>query len=197
MKKTIGLLIILLINISCKTQTSKENIALTTKNTQKIKKIQPIYQFIVKDINEKEFEFSQLKGKKIMIVNTASECGLTPQYKELEKLYTMFKNEFTIIGFPANNFGAQEPGTNDEISKFCSVNYGVTFPMMRKISVKGEDMHPLYKYLTAKSLNGFSDNEVKWNFQKYLINEKGFLEAVIDPKTPPTDEFILNWLSTN
>jgi len=193
MKQTIALLIVILLNISCKTQTSSENTKITSKNTEIMDKIQPIYQFKVKDINGNEFDFSQLKGKKIMIVNTASECGLTPQYKELEKL-SKLSNSLVIIGFPANNFGAQEPGSNAEIAKFCSVNYGVSFPMMSKISVKGDDMHPLYQYLTQKSLNGFSDNEVTWNFQKYIIDEEGFLIKILPPKIPPMDTQFMKWL---
>lgn len=156
---------------------------------------QSIYQFSVLDINGKEFELASLKGKKVMIVNTASECGLTPQYKQLEEVYEKYKNaNFVIIGFPANNFGAQEPGTNQQIATFCSKNYGVTFPMMSKISVKGNDMHPLYEFLTQKQKNGFQDSEVKWNFQKYLIDEKGHLFKVIDPRTLPDDEVILSWI---
>jgi glutathione peroxidase len=154
-----------------------------------------IYQFKVKDIEGNVFDFASLKGKKIMIVNTASKCGLTPQYAELEELYKKFKEyNLVIIGFPANNFAEQEPGTNSEIATFCTKNYGVTFPMMEKISVKGEDMASLYKFLTQKSLNGLEDNEVQWNFQKYLINENGHLDKVVAPKTLPFDETIITWI---
>lgn len=182
-----------LVMMNCQSQKKAENTQKQIAMTEKTKNIQSIYSFVVKDINGSDFNFATLKGKKIMIVNTASECGLTPQYKELEALYKMTKN-LVIIGFPANNFGAQEPGSNAEIAKFCSTNYGVSFPMMSKISVKGDDMHPLYQYLTQKSLNGLEDNEVTWNFQKYLINEEGFLEQVIDPRTKPLDEKIVNWV---
>lgn len=154
-----------------------------------------IYDFKVTDIKGESFDLASLKGKKVMIVNTASECGLTPQYKQLQSLYDKYKNQnFVIIGFPANNFGAQEPGSNDEISSFCSANYGVTFPMMSKISVKGSDKHPLYQYLTQKSLNGLEDNEVKWNFQKYLINPEGMLVRVVSPQTLPDDASIVSWI---
>ena len=154
-----------------------------------------IYQFTVKSLSEGEFDFAKLKGKKIMIVNTASKCGLTPQYKELQALYEKYNEKnFVIIGFPANNFGKQEPGTDDEISKFCSVNYGVTFPMMSKISVKGSDMAPIYQFLTKKEKNGLQDSDVEWNFQKYLINEKGQLEKVISPRTLPSDSSIADWI---
>lgn len=153
------------------------------------------YDFKVKDINGKEFNLSGLKGKKVMVVNTASKCGNTPQYADLEKLYKEYGDKkFVIIGFPANNFGAQEPGTNAEIKTFCTANYDVTFPMMSKISVKGEDMNPLYKWLTTKKENGVMDSQVTWNFQKYLINPDGKLAEVIDPKTKPYDEKIINWL---
>ena len=156
---------------------------------------QTIYQFKTKTLNGKNFDFKQLKGKKVLFVNTASKCGLTPQYKDLQKIYDNYKGQnFTIIGFPANNFGQQEPGTDTEIATFCEQNYGVTFPMMNKISVKGDDMHPIYQFLTQKSKNGLQDSEVAWNFQKYLINEKGELEKVISPKTLPTDKEIINWI---
>jgi len=153
------------------------------------------YDFKVKDIDGKDFDLASLKGKKVMVVNTASKCGNTPQYETLESIYKEYANQnLVIIGFPANNFGAQEPGTNSEIAEFCTKNYGVTFPMMSKISVKGDDMAPLYKWLTSKSLNGVMDSEVKWNFQKYLIDEKGNLVDVIAPKTKPDDEKILSWI---
>lgn len=156
---------------------------------------QTIYQFKVKDLSGKEFDFASLKGKKIMIVNTASKCGYTPQYKDLEAIYEKYKSKnFIIIGFPANNFGAQEPGTNTEIATFCQKNYGVTFPMMSKISVKGKDMDKVYQFLTQKAKNGVQDSEVEWNFQKYLINEKGHLEKVIPTQVSPTDESILSWI---
>ncbi|RUT73052.1 glutathione peroxidase [Ancylomarina longa] len=156
---------------------------------------QNIYQFKVQTIDGSEFDFSQLKGKKVMVVNTASKCGLTPQYKDLESLYEKYKEEnFVIVGFPANNFLRQEPGTDAEIKTFCTKNYGVTFPMMSKISVKGDDMHPLYHWLTQKSENGVMDSKIKWNFQKYLIDENGHLVDVVYPKTKPNSEKVLNWL---
>ena len=156
---------------------------------------QTIYQFKVEDLSGKEFNFASLKGKKIMIVNTASKCGYTPQYKELEALYKEYAAKgFVIVGFPANNFASQEPGTNKEIETFCQLNYGVTFPMMSKISVKGKDMHELYQFLTQKSKNGYMDSKVEWNFQKYLINEKGQLVKIYMSKTLPTDPEIVNWI---
>lgn len=156
---------------------------------------QTIYQFTVEDINGKPFALADLKGKKVMIVNTASKCGLTPQYKELEALYQQYKDrDFIIIGFPANNFLGQEPGSNEQIASFCSINYGVSFPMMSKISVKGKNMHPLYQFLTQKSKNGVEDSKVQWNFQKYLIGRDGKLEKVIAPKTLPSSDKVTQWI---
>lgn len=156
---------------------------------------QTIYQFKVKDLSGKEFDFASLKGKKIMIVNTASKCGLTPQYKDLEALYKEYASKgLVIVGFPANNFASQEPGTNEEIATFCQLNYGVTFPMMDKVSVKGDDMSAVYQFLTNKSKNGLQDSDVEWNFQKYLLNEKGELVKVISPRTLPNAPEVLNWV---
>jgi glutathione peroxidase len=147
-------------------------------------------------IDGKEYDFSSLKGKKVLIVNTASRCGNTPQYENLEKLYQEYGgNEFIILGFPANNFLNQEPGTNEEIKEFCRLNYGVTFQMMSKISVKGKDMHPVYKWLTLKEENGVMDSEVKWNFQKYLVDEKGTLVSLVRPKVDPLSDEITGWLN--
>ncbi len=154
-----------------------------------------IYQFSVTDLYGDKFDFNSIKGKKLMIVNTASKCGFTPQYEDLQKLYDTYKDkDFVIIGFPANNFGQQEPGSDKEIASFCKENYGVTFPMMSKISVKGDDIHPIYQFLTQKKLNGFADSEVAWNFQKYLLNEKGEVVKVIGSKMLPTDPSIVAWI---
>jgi glutathione peroxidase len=154
------------------------------------------YDLKTKTIDGKEFNFSDLKGKKVMIVNTASKCGFTPQYEDLEKLYNEYKDKnFVIIGFPANNFGHQEPGSNDEIQEFCKKNYGVTFPMMQKISVKGDDKDPVYKWLTQKSLNSKMDSSVKWNFQKYLIDEQGNLVDVVYSTEKPNSDKIVNWIN--
>lgn len=154
-----------------------------------------LHDFKVESLEGDSFDLASLKGKKVLVVNTASKCGLTPQYKDLQALYEAYGDEkFVIIGFPANNFMGQEPGTNEEIATFCERNYGVSFPMMAKISVKGSDMHEVYQFLTKKSNNGISDNEVQWNFQKYLINENGELEKVIAPQTSPLDEEIVSWI---
>ena len=154
-----------------------------------------VHQFKVTDIEGQEFDLSSLKGKKVMIVNTASKCGLTPQYEQLEAIYKKYKGQnFTIIGFPANDFMSQEPGSDEEIATFCTKNYGVSFPMMSKISVKGNDMAPIYQFLTSKEFNGLEDSKVKWNFQKYLINEEGHLVKVVSPTTKPDDAEIISWI---
>ena len=154
-----------------------------------------IYDFKVPGLDGNEIDFSKYKGKKIMVVNTASKCGNTPQYAELEKLYEKYKDKLVIIGFPANNFGGQEPGSNLEIKEFCTKNYGVTFPMADKISVKGEDVAPIYKYLTDEATAKGYENPVKWNFGKFLIDEKGNLIATFSPKTQPMSEEILKYLN--
>ncbi|PKP38974.1 MAG: glutathione peroxidase [Bacteroidetes bacterium HGW-Bacteroidetes-15] len=155
-----------------------------------------LYDFTVKTIEGESFPLSQLKGKKVMVVNTASKCGLTPQYELLEKLYKQYKGQnFVIIGFPANNFMGQEPGSNADILEFCTANYGVTFQMMEKISVKGDDIHPLYQWLTSKKENGVVDADVTWNFQKFLIDEQGNVVKSFSPRTKPNDEEIINWIT--
>ncbi len=197
MKKLTPFLLISFLMLSCHNQAQNQGKS-TQKfenNTTKMEK-QTIYQFKVTDLYGNEFDFASLKGKKILIVNTASECGLTPQYKDLESIYEKYKDKnFVIVGFPANNFGAQEPGSNEQIATFCQKNYGVTFPMMAKISVKGNDKHELYKFLTEKSKNGLQDSEVEWNFQKYLINEQGELVKVLSPRVLPTDKEIVGWIN--
>ena len=155
-----------------------------------------IHQFKVADIYGNIFDFSQLRGKKVMIVNTASKCGLTYQYEALQKLYSQYKDlNFVIIGFPSNDFLWQEPGSNDEIIDFCEQNYGVTFPMMSKIIVKGTKKHPIYQFLTQKSKNNYRDSRVTWNFQKYLINKEGRIEKIISPRTRPDSEEIVSWIT--
>lgn len=154
------------------------------------------YSFKVKNLQGEEFDFAQLKGKKVLIVNTASKCGLVGQYEQLQSLWEQYGGEdFVILGFPANNFMNQEPGSTEDIAGFCKLNYGVTFPMMDKISVKGKDIHPVYQWLTDKELNGVSDSKVQWNFQKYLIDEQGKLVSVISPRTSPDDPEIIKFIS--
>ena len=150
-----------------------------------------IYDFKVPALTSGTIDFAKYKGKKILIVNTASECGNTPQYADLEAIYEKYKDKLVIVGFPANDFGAQEPGSNQEISAFCTKNYGISFPMAAKITVKGEAMAPIYQWLTNKKYNNLKDSEVRWNFQKYLIDEKGNLVAVFDPRTKPNNPDII------
>ena len=156
-----------------------------------------IYQFKTTDLAGNTFDFSSLKGKKMMIVNTASQCGLTPQFEGLEAIYKEYQSKgFTIIGFPSNDFAGQEPGTNEEIATFCERNYRVTFPMMSKVTVKGDGICNVYEFLTSKEKNGVVDSTVEWNFQKYLINENGAVEKVISPQTSPTDPEIIDWIKS-
>lgn len=170
-----------------------------------------IYDFKVPGLDGKDIDFSSYKGKKIMIVNTASMCGNTPQYKDLETLYEKYKDKLVIIGFPANNFGAQEPGSNTDIKEFCTKNYGVTFPMAEKISVRGDDIHPLYKWLVDQSKElaknvptdnsrdivwrKFLSDPVIWNFTKFLVDEKGNLIAVFHNKVSPMSEEVVKYLN--
>lgn len=151
-----------------------------------------IYDFKIQSLDNHSIDFADFKGKKILIVNTASKCGFTPQYKELEELSIRFKDQLIIVGFPANNFFFQEPKGNEDIAQFCQKNYGVTFPMSEKISVKGRNIAPIYYWLTHKKYNNYKDSRVKWNFQKYLIDEQGQLIAIFKPKTSPLSEQIIN-----
>ncbi|NVK28748.1 MAG: glutathione peroxidase [Flavobacteriia bacterium] len=152
------------------------------------------YDFEVTDLEGETFDFESLKGKRVLIVNTASECGYTPQYAQLQELYEEYGGDsFTIVGFPANNFGGQEPGSDAEIRSFCSKNYGVSFPMMSKISVKGDDMHSLYHWLTEAEMNGVSDANVQWNFHKFLIDEDGTWIASHPSSVTPLDEKIVSF----
>lgn len=151
-----------------------------------------IYSFKIDGIAGEEINFTDFKGKNILLVNVASQCGYTPQYAQLQELYTTFKDILVIVGCPANNFGSQESGTNEEIKTFCSLNYGVTFPITTKISVKGDDIHPLYQWLTRKSENGIMDSEVQWNFQKYLINTQGQLTHTFTSAVDPCSEEMID-----
>ena len=154
-----------------------------------------LYDFTATTREGESFDFSLLKGKKVLIVNTASKCGFTPQYKKLQSLYEEYGSDnFEIIGFPCNDFAKQEPGSNKEISEFCEKNYGVTFQMMEKISVKGDTIHPIYKWLTNKDENGMLDTKVKWNFQKFMIDENGQVVDYALPTTSPTSNKITKWL---
>lgn len=179
--------------VGCSTKTTERQFLSKKESMTENKK--SIHNFKVEDLYGKTFDFATLKGKKIMVVNTASKCGLTPQYKDLQALYEKYQDKgLVIIGFPANNFLFQEPGNNEKIAAFCEKNYGVSFPMMSKISVKGRKIAPIYKFLTQKAENGVLDAKVKWNFQKFLIDEEGFVVKSISPKTSPMTEEVIEWI---
>lgn len=153
-----------------------------------------IYDYKVESLDGGTISFADFKGKKILVVNTASECGFTPQYSDLEQLYEKYKDKLVIVGFPANNFGGQEPGSNEEIGAFCKKNFGVTFPMAAKVSVKGEDTAPIFLFLTEKELNGVRNTNILWNFTKFLIDENGKLIDSFKSTTNPSDEAITKYL---
>jgi glutathione peroxidase len=155
---------------------------------------QSIHNFTVKSIDGKSLNLASFKGKKILIVNTASKCGYTPQYEALEKVYEQYKDKLVIIGFPCNQFGGQEPGSNEEIVAFCKKNYGVSFPLADKIDVKGDNMAPIYQWLTTKSKNGILDASISWNFNKFLIDENGKMIAYFPSNVKPDSETILSYL---
>lgn len=168
------------------------------KNQSKIQNIPTsFYDFNIKTLDGNSLNFKSLQGKRVMIVNTASKCGYTPQYDDLEKIYKTYGGKsFEIIGFPANDFGWQEPGSNAEINDFCKKNYGVTFPMSEKIAVKGDSSHPLYFWLTHQTFNRKKDVEVKWNFNKFLISENGEWVAHLGSKVNPGDQKVVDWIKT-
>ncbi|MFZ1702746.1 MAG: glutathione peroxidase [Saprospiraceae bacterium] len=174
--------------ISCNLQANNSNVV-ATKN-QSSSYSTSIYDFKVEGLEGSTIDFSAFKGKKILIVNTASKCGYTKQYEGLQKLYETYKDKLVIVGFPANNFGGQEPGTAAEIQEFCKKNYGVSFPMAAKVSVKGDDMAPIYKWLCNKTENGVIDAEIKWNFGKFLLDENGNLLNYFPSKVEPMSEEI-------
>ena len=155
---------------------------------------QSIHSFTVKSIDGKNLNLASFKGKKILIVNTASKCGYTPQYEGLEKVYEQYKDKLVIIGFPCNQFGGQEAGTNEEIADFCKKNYGVSFPLADKIDVKGSNAAPIYQWLTQKSKNGILDASISWNFNKFLIDENGKMMAYFPRNVKPDSESILSYL---
>lgn len=154
-----------------------------------------IHRFKVEGIAGNKIDFADFKGKKILVVNVASECGYTPQYAQLQELYETHKDKLIIVGFPSNDFGGQEPGSSAEIAHFCKMRYGVSFPMTEKIHIKGSEIHPLYHWLTHKSENGVMDSEVKWNFQKYLLNETGQLIGIFPASLNPLEDSLLSQIS--
>ena len=175
---------------SCKNQKNDISQPKTTQTTMD----KTIFDYKVESLDGKEINFADFKGKKISVVNTASECGFTPQYADLEKLSKDYADKLVVIGFPANNFGGQEPGSNQEIGAFCEKNFGVTFPMAAKVSVKGEDTAPIFKFLTEKDLNGVKNTTILWNFTKFLIDEDGNLIDSFISTTKPTSESITKYL---
>ncbi len=154
-----------------------------------------IHKFKVEGIEGDEIDFATFKGKKMLVVNVASECGYTSQYQQLEELYEEFNDRLVIIGFPSNDFGGQEPGTNEEIKSFCTNRFQVSFPLAAKVKILGQEIHPVYQWLTRQAQNGVMDSEVKWNFNKYLLNEDGQLVKYYPSSVSPIDEVILDWVS--
>ncbi|WP_053403949.1 glutathione peroxidase [Persicobacter sp. CCB-QB2] len=165
-----------------KVETVKEN------KSKRPEGVSEFYTFKMNDIDGNTIDFAEFKGQKVLLVNVASKCGYTPQYEGLQKLQEKYGDKVTILGFPANNFGGQEPGSNKDIKSFCTGNYGVTFQMFEKISVKGDDQHPLYQWLSMKDKNGWNDQEPNWNFNKYLVNENGELVKYFGSKVKPMSE---------
>ena len=188
MKKT--LLILAVIAFACTSAVQKDKLNSNEKSVNQTME-KSIYDFKMNDIDGNEVDFAQYKGQKLLLVNVASKCGFTPQYADLQELHEKYGDKVTIIGFPANNFGGQEPGTNEEIKQFCSESFGVTFPMMDKVSVKGADKHPLFRWLSDKDLNGWNDKEPSWNFCKYFINENGELVKFFPSSVKPTDDEVI------
>lgn len=171
-------------------------LVMSLSNLLNAQNMKTFHDFEAQTITGDTLSMSIFKGKKLLVVNVASKCGHTKQYKALQEIYESYGGDtFEIIGFPANNFMKQEPGTDEEIMAFCQLNYGVTFTMMSKISVRGANQHPIYQWLTKKSENGVMDVKMKWNFQKFMIDENGVLVDFADPKVPPTDEKIINWIT--
>ncbi len=184
MIKTINIILILLITLISVDYSS---------NNIKTKPM-PIYDITINDIEGKQINLSDFKGKYVLFVNVASNCGFTRQYKDLQTLYDKYKDELVVVGVPCNQFGGQEPGDEEQISIFCSEKYNVTFPMTEKIAVRGSNQHPLYKWLTSKDLNGRKNSSVKWNFQKYLVDKDGNLIDYWYSLTNPTSSKITNYI---
>lgn len=190
--KTTLLVISAFIALACSTASQVETANTEIQNLEEMLMAKSFYEFKMKDIDGNEIDFNQYKGKKVLVVNVASNCGYTPQYADLQALNENYGDQLVILGFPANNFGGQEPGTTEDIKKFCTENYGVTFKMFDKISVKGVDKHPLYRWLSDKNLNGWNDKEPTWNFCKYFIDEKGELKKFFPSSVKPMDKEIIN-----
>jgi len=192
---------VMLAMLACRSQNnSEQNKTMETTaahtNGENTAKPSSIYNFEFTTLDGQKIVMNEFKGRKMLIVNTASECGYTPQYKELQELYDKYSSKVVVLGFPANNFGGQEPGSNQEIATFCEKNYGVKFPVMEKVSVVGSDAHPLFQYLSDKSVNGVTDEKPTWNFCKYLIDEKGKVVKFFPSKVKPLSEEIVSAINS-
>ena len=194
MNKIILLLALLATACNVEQKITEESVSASMLNIDNMMTVKNFHDFKLKNIDGEEVDFSQFQGKKVLLVNVASKCGYTSQYAELQELHEKHGAKITVLGFPANNFGGQEPGTEEEIKSFCSENFGVTFPMFQKLSVKGVDKHPLYRWLSDKDLNGWNDKEPAWNFSKYLIDEDGKLLDFFPSAVSPMDNKILKHL---
>ncbi len=190
------LLLLACVALACNTNSQSQVIGEEVVELDDMLMEKSFYDFKMKDIDGNVVDFNQYKGKKVLIVNVASKCGYTPQYAELQELNEKYGDQVAILGFPANNFGGQEPGTNEDIKQFCTENYGVTFQMFDKVSVKGVDKHPLYRWLSDKNLNGWNDKEPSWNFCKYFINENGELKKFFPSSVKPMDEEIISLIES-
>lgn len=157
---------------------------------------QSIFSFKIESLYGDTIDFSSYKGKKILIVNVASECGYTSQYQQLQELSEIYADQLVVVGIPCNDFGNQEPGSNEDIAQFCSKNYQIGFPISVKVKIKGDEIHPIYHWLTHKSYNGVMDAEVRWNFTKFLLDEEGKLIATFPSSVSPLDDKILHWLQS-
>lgn len=194
MNKIILLFALLATACNVENKITDESVSASILNVDELIMTKDFHEFKLNNIDGKEVDFADFKGKKVLVVNVASKCGYTSQYAELQELHKKHGDKITVLGFPANNFGGQEPGTEEDIKTFCTENFGVTFPMFEKLSVKGVDKHPLYRWLSDKSLNGWNDKEPAWNFSKYLIDENGKLLEFYPSAVSPMDDQILKHL---
>lgn len=175
----------------------EENNYFYIQNTWKDKTLSSIHQFKVAGISEEEIDFADFKGRKILVVNVASECGYTPQYQQLQELSEYFNDKLVVVGFPCNDFGGQEPGDHHSIQQFCNRNYGVSFPLAAKVNIRSTEPHPLYQWLTKRALNGVLDAQVEWNFHKFLVDEQGRLLAHFPSSLSPADPKIIDMIQGN
>jgi glutathione peroxidase len=196
MNRIILLLALLAMSCNVENKVTDETVSASILTLDDMIMPKNFHEFKLKNIDGEEVDFSQYQGKKVLLVNVASKCGYTSQYAELQELHEKHGDKITVLGFPANNFGGQEPGTEEDIKAFCSENFGVTFPMFEKISVKGVDKHPLYRWLSDKDMNGWNDKEPAWNFSKYLVDEEGKLVEFYPSAVSPMDDKILKHVTS-